>query len=112
MTRITGVSRPGYRAFVAWPLATCAIIRAGAGWQGMFSKTIAANRYRRHQQIMVTAPKKKPAGEGGLSGTAPARGRRHNDYSTSLAWSARRERSPRASVTWPPWFQPLKRSTT
>lgn len=31
MTRITGVSRPGYRAFVAWPLATCAIIRLALG---------------------------------------------------------------------------------
>lgn len=32
-------------------------------------------------------------------------------YSTSLAKSARRERSPRASVIWPLWAQPLKRST-
>ena len=31
--------------------------------------------------------------------------------STSLAKSASRERSPRASVTWPPCGQPLKRST-
>jgi|WetSurMetagenome_2_1015567.scaffolds.fasta_scaffold15067_3 hypothetical protein len=31
--------------------------------------------------------------------------------STSLAKSARRERSPRASITWPPCGQPLKRST-
>jgi DNA ligase-1 len=31
--------------------------------------------------------------------------------STSEAKSARRERSPRASVTWPPCGQPLKRST-
>jgi hypothetical protein len=32
-------------------------------------------------------------------------------YKTSLAKSARRERSPRASVMWPPCGQPLKRST-
>jgi tetratricopeptide (TPR) repeat protein len=32
-------------------------------------------------------------------------------YSTSLAKSARRLRSPRASITWPPCGQPLKRST-
>jgi cyanophycinase len=39
--------------------------------------------------------------------------RRHllNDHSTSDAKSANRERSPRASVTWPPCGQPLKRST-
>jgi phosphate/sulfate permease len=29
-------------------------------------------------------------------------------YSTSLAWSARRERSPRASVTWPLWRPALE----
>ena len=34
------------------------------------------------------------------------------DQRISEAWSARRERSPRISVTWPLWFQPLKRSTT
>ena len=33
-------------------------------------------------------------------------------YSTSAAWSASRERSPRCSVTWPECDQPLKRSTT
>ena len=33
-------------------------------------------------------------------------------YSTSLAKSARRERSPRANWMWPPCCQPLKRSTT
>ena len=32
--------------------------------------------------------------------------------STSEAKSAKRERSPRASVTWPLCDQPLKRSTT
>lgn len=32
-------------------------------------------------------------------------------YSTSLAKSAGRERSPRASRMWPLWGQPLKRST-
>jgi replicative DNA helicase len=32
--------------------------------------------------------------------------------STSPAWSARRERSPRCSVMWPECGQPLKRSTT
>jgi hypothetical protein len=36
----------------------------------------------------------------------------HFGYNTSLAWSARRERSPRARVTWPLCDQPLKRSTT
>ena len=35
-----------------------------------------------------------------------------NRYRISPAWSASRERSPRSSVTWPEWSQPLKRSTT
>ena len=34
-----------------------------------------------------------------------------HDQSTSLAKSARRDRSPRARVMCPPWGQPLKRST-
>ena len=42
---------------------------------------------------------------------AASRRRHAVDQSTSLAKSARRERSPRASVTWPEWAQPLKRST-
>ena len=42
-------------------------------------------------------------------GHKAAQGRRA--YSTSLAKSARRERSPRARVMWPPWGQPLNLST-
>lgn len=33
-------------------------------------------------------------------------------YKISLAWSAKRERSPRAKVTWPLCAQPLNLSTT
>ncbi len=41
-----------------------------------------------------------------------AYGSARRSYSTSAAWSASRERSPRCSVTWPECPQPLKRSTT
>ncbi len=56
---------------------------------------------------------KKPAPRSRFFCARTISGRAGGDaYSTSLAKSARRERSPRARVTWPPWAQPLKRSTT
>src|SRR3954470_7738609 len=66
----------------------------------------------RHRVSCLEAPKSSRKGSAAGRNTPAADLFLNYRYSTSAAWSARRERSPRESVMWPACAQSFMRSTT
>jgi len=97
--------QPVFDAIAANALGLC---RATTGWVYRFDGELihiaSAHGLRPDALEVLRQDYPMRPGRGAATARCP--------QSASAAWSARRERSPRCSVTCPEWDHPLKRSTT